>query len=155
MGQAARRTAEIGGRAHGGDTVVSDLALRGVGAGAAGDHVVVRERRPVLVVLPGGGGQPDTRTLRLRGRAVAIVLALVLCVALAAGAAIGRAGASPTPAVIGAVTIEPGQTLWDVAVANAPAGTDPRSYVADLRRVNDVDGHLQPWTVVLLPAPRG
>lgn len=52
------------------------------------------------------------------------------------------------------VTVAPGQTLWDIAVAHAPAGTDPRSYLLRMRDVNGLDGRPVPaWTVVFLPRP--
>lgn len=53
------------------------------------------------------------------------------------------------------VTLEPGATLWDIAATHAPAGTDPRSYLAELRHLNGFDGADVPaWTVVLLPDVR-
>lgn len=80
--------------------------------------------------------------------------------ALLAGAAlglfallgVGTGTAEPAAAVAGHVVVEPGQTLWDVAVGAAPAGSDPRAYLADLLVLNGFDGADVPaWTVVLLP----
>lgn len=87
-----------------------------------------------------------------RGAAVFAILALAAAFVLLTG---GIVAANQQHAEVrGTATIEPGETLWDVAVAHAPDGTDPRSYLARLRQVNDVDaGALRPWTVVLLPAP--
>lgn len=39
-----------------------------------------------------------------------------------------------------AVTLQPGQTLWDVAERYAPEGEDPRAYVDALIELNSVDG---------------
>lgn len=52
------------------------------------------------------------------------------------------------------VTVAPGQTLWDIAVAHAPPDSDPRSYLLRLREANGLDGRSVPaWTVVILPTP--
>ncbi|MFN2556920.1 MAG: hypothetical protein ABR592_08620 [Nitriliruptorales bacterium] len=52
------------------------------------------------------------------------------------------------------VTVAPGQTLWDIAVAHTPPGSDPRAYLLQLREANGLDGRPVPaWTVVLLPRP--
>ncbi|MDP8929765.1 MAG: hypothetical protein M3O70_14640 [Actinomycetota bacterium] len=79
------------------------------------------------------------------------VVGLVVALAAAGG------GAQADPAhsdVVGHVTVAPGQTLWGIAVAHAPAGTDPRAYLLRLRDVNGLDGRPVPaWTVVFLPHP--
>jgi hypothetical protein len=56
--------------------------------------------------------------------------------------------------VIGlAVTVQPGQTLWDVAVAHTADGQDPRATMEQLRELNGLDGTQVPaWTPVVLPA---
>lgn len=84
---------------------------------------------------------------------VFVVLVLVALFVLAMGGA--GAGADPQqPAIVGNATVEPGQTLWDVAVAHAPDGSDPRAYLRKIRDLNEIDaGSIPPWTVVLLPAP--
>lgn len=52
------------------------------------------------------------------------------------------------------VTVAPGQTLWDIAVAHAPPGTDPRAYLQRVRDVNALDRRPVPaWTVVFIPRP--
>ncbi|MDQ3932729.1 MAG: hypothetical protein M3252_07830 [Actinomycetota bacterium] len=83
--------------------------------------------------------------LRLTAAAIGFVVAL-----LTAG---GGAEADPTLSdTMGRITVAPGQTLWDIAVAHAPPGTDPRSYLLRLRAVNGLDGRPVPaWTVVFLP----
>lgn len=88
-----------------------------------------------------------------RSGTVFVVLVLAALFVLATGGA--GAGADPQqPAIVGSATVEPGQTLWDVAVAHAPHGSDPRAYLTKIRDVNEVDaGSIRPWTVVLLPAP--
>lgn len=78
-----------------------------------------------------------------------VVMAFLLTVA------IGRVGAQAEldNAVSGHVVVEPGQTLWDIAVATAPPGVDVREQLADITALNGFDGATLPaWTVVLLPA---
>ncbi|MGH3443140.1 MAG: hypothetical protein ACRDUY_14090 [Nitriliruptorales bacterium] len=105
---------------------------------------------PRLRVIQGGR---DPAVLRRRRSLVALLVALALTLTGLATRAFGSpAEEAPTP-VAGHVTIAPGETLWEVAVANAPAGTDPRAYLEQLRRLNGLDAAPIPaWTVVLLPA---
>jgi hypothetical protein len=93
-----------------------------------------------------------TAPLYWRRRAVA-VLALVL-VAFLLTVAIGRVGAEAELAdrVAGHVVVEPGQTLWEVAVATAPDGVDARLYLAEIQALNGLGTDVDAWTVVLLPA---
>ncbi len=88
---------------------------------------------------------------RRAGVAVTVVGTALL---LVLGSGYGGAEADlARPDVSGHATVEPGETLWDVAVTNAPDGVDPRSYLARIRDVNGLDGATVPaWTVVLLPA---
>ncbi|MFA9431192.1 hypothetical protein [Egicoccus sp. AB-alg2] len=88
-----------------------------------------------------------------RRRAVA-VLGLVL-VAFLLTVAIGRVGAEAELAdkVAGHVVVQPGETLWDVAVATAPEGVDARRQLDELRQLNGFgSSEVDAWTVVLLPA---
>ena len=92
-------------------------------------------------------GDPVTARRRMVG--AAILVAGVLTVA------VGWAGAQAqlNHEVAGHVMLEPGQTLWDVAVATAPDGVDPRRQMAALRELNGIDGaHVDAWMVVLVPA---
>lgn len=127
---------------------MGSLAFGGVPAGAP--ETDAPPRRPQLRVITGGRHPAAVR----RRRALVSLLAGLTIVVAAVG---GRALASPTEEaptpVAGHATIAPGETLWDVAVANAPAGTDPRAYLEQLRRLNGIDDAPIPaWTVVLLPA---
>jgi hypothetical protein len=95
---------------------------------------------------------PSAATL-WRRRAVAVALLVVL--AFLATVAIGRvgAGAELEDRVAGHVVVEPGETLWDVAVATAPEGMDVRRHLAELEALNGVTaGDVTAWTVILLPA---
>lgn len=114
---------------------------------AGGDGHDGRGRHLRLVTPP----PSRAATWRRRTGALLVVLTLILLLV----AAVGRVTASADlqDQVAGHVIIEPGETLWDVAVATAPEGRDPRSQldaIQDLNgiRASDVDA----WTVVLLPA---
>lgn len=95
---------------------------------------------------------PVTRGTYLRRRLAAVALLLALAFVLTV--ALGRVGAQAEldhPVVVGHVVVEPGGTLWDVAVATAPDGVDVRRHLADIRDLNGLDGQIEPWTVVLIP----
>lgn len=98
-----------------------------------------------------------TRALHLRRR-LGLVLA-VLGAAIALVLLIGAGGATADlerPAITGQTVVEPGESLWDVAVANAPAGVDARVYLQAIRDVNGfATADVPAWTVVLLPAGLG
>lgn len=69
--------------------------------------------------------------------AAVLVLLAVLLVAFA----LGRASSSASAASTGAVTtvVQPGDTLWSLAVRTAP-GRDPRVQVARIRSLNQLTG---------------
>ena len=94
-----------------------------------------------------------TSGVYLRRRIVALAVLVAFAFALTVG--IGRVGAEAelADAVAGTVVVEPGGTLWDVAVATAPDGVDPRQQLRDLRALNGISGsHVDAWSVVLIPA---
>jgi len=100
---------------------------------------------------------PTARAVHLRRRiavataAAAVVAAAVLSVTALVGSVVAGPSASE---VIGHVVLQPGDTLWDVAVRSAPAGVDPRRQLDDIRRLNAFgSGPQDAWTVVLIPAP--
>jgi hypothetical protein len=96
---------------------------------------------------------PLPRATYLRRRFVAVAVLIVLAFLLTV--AIGRVGAEAELAdrVAGHVVVEPGQTLWDIAVDTAPAGVDARQQVADLQALNGITAaELKAWDVVLIPA---
>ncbi|MDP9022216.1 MAG: hypothetical protein M3N57_05830 [Actinomycetota bacterium] len=102
--------------------------------------------RPALTVIEGGRHAQRTRVTV----AVAMLVCLLLTLAWSRVAAVADA---ERPLVAGTATVGPGQTLWDVALTHAPAGSDPRGYLQRLRAVNLLaPGEVAPWTVVLLPA---
>lgn len=81
------------------------------------------------------------------GAVAAVVVAAAVVTGGGAPAASGRVARGP-----GAVVLAPGDTLWDVAERHAPAGEDPRAFVDELVRLNDLDG--APRAGVRLRLPR-
>ncbi len=87
-----------------------------------------------------------------RHRVVGVLFAIALAIVLALGAgALGADADGPTD--LGqTVTVQPGQTLWDVAVAHTGDG-DPRVTLERIRDLNGLSGTDVPaWTPVVLPA---
>lgn len=111
------------------------------------DQPVGAPSRPALTVVA------PVRSRRVRpGRLVAVLLAGALLLGVA-DLTVGALAAPELPAVSGHVVLQPGETLWDIAVRSAPVGTDPREQLDTLRRLNGLGpGALDAWTVVLLPA---
>lgn len=120
--------------------------------------------------LPGAGtgdgdrGGPDARDLRLVAsrpspatfwrRRLVVGAGLVLVGLLLLGA-FGQVGASADLAdrVDGHVIVEPGQTLWDIAMVTAPDGVDARAHLAAIEDLNGIRADdVQAWNVILLPA---
>jgi hypothetical protein len=93
---------------------------------------------------------PQHRSAR---RTIALVASALLAAMVVALLTLGVASASsPQLEVGGHVVLQPGETLWDIAVRSAPPGVDARRQLADIRRINGFGGgSLEAWTVVLLP----
>jgi hypothetical protein len=120
-------------------------------AGTAGDgsaHLDTPvDARPVARLAPASRASAWRR--RLGAVAVLVVLAFLLTVG------VGRvtAGAQLADPVAGTETLAPGQTLWDVAAASAPAQVDTRDQLARIVELNGFESTaVDAWTVVLLPA---
>lgn len=82
-------------------------------------------------------------SLTRRGRALRSLVILALLVL----AVVLLAGTTGMPSAVAAwlqgpeymsVTVEPGDTLWGYATAYAPDGIDPRDYVLEVQRANDL-----------------
>lgn len=95
--------------------------------------------------------------LALRAVAVLVLAALLgaaawLGVALAGGGA-AQAAAPEAPAQL--VAVAPGQTLWEIASAHAPAGTDVRDTVEAIAVANGLSaGQVRAGQVLEIPADR-
>ncbi|HVL99847.1 MAG TPA: hypothetical protein VM324_11205 [Egibacteraceae bacterium] len=111
--------------------------------------------------VPGGRGRPAPTVRYRRGRlAAAVVIGIVVAAALAGAAAfVVGGGASqegrPSPPLAEPVTVVvgPGDTVWDLVDAHAPAGADRTAYAAEVAARNGVDPRaLIPGMVLRLPA---
>ena len=143
---AAARTAPRGP----GLAAVVPLPLRAVPSGERGVGVgseIVAPRTP-LTLVP--SARPRRSAVARRGLAVLLVAALL---AVGVGLFTGTGADASDRAIVGHVVLQPGETLWDVAVRSAPSGVDPRRQLETLRRINGFGaGPLDAWTVVLIPA---
>ena len=101
-----------------------------------------------------GIAQPRLRITR-RGRAV---ITLLIAIPLAIGAAVTGVGAIGAAAGTHAgtasfqyVTVEPGESLWQVAESVAPTA-DPRDVVAEIQNLNNLSsGEVQPGQRLAIP----
>ena len=97
---------------------------------------------------------PSARVRRNRVAAVLFVVGLALVLAFGAGTLMADADG---PTAIGdTVTVQPGETLWDVAVTHTADGQDPRVTLDRIRDLNGLTGTDVPaWTAVVLPDSLG
>jgi LysM repeat protein len=98
---------------------------------------------------------PDTTTLRLtrRGR-VAVLLAALLTIAVLAvalGPSTTATGEAGDPVPTRTVTVQPGDTLWELATDANPSG-DLRQTVDDIMRLNSLPtAHLPMGSEIAVP----
>ncbi len=86
------------------------------------------------------------RRLAVLGVGLLIVSALIL--------AAGPGGVAPASSRAGSppfVTLQPGETLWELALQHAPESVDPRAYVDALIRMNNIEGSPQAGRRLQLP----
>jgi LysM repeat protein len=89
-----------------------------------------------------------------RGR---VLLVLALVAVLFGAFSLGRSASQAAPptsapaATFEQVTVQPGESLWQLARRAAP-DDDPREVVARIRQLNDLESpHLQPGQQLVLP----
>lgn len=124
------------------------IVLPGEGRREAVPAPATSDARPKV-----GSLRPASRASAWRRRAGAVAVLVLLAFLLTV--TIGRvtAGADLADPVAGTVTVAPGETLWDVAAATAPAGVDTRDQLARIVELNGLRStSVDAWTVVLLPA---
>jgi len=93
--------------------------------------------------------QPGLRMTR-RGRLVVLGVALLLVLLPGAWRAMATAQVEGPTTV--AVEVQPGDTLWGIAVAMDP-GADPRALIAEIRELNGLtQSGLVPGQVLVVPA---
>lgn len=104
-------------------------------------------RRPA-----GAGGRGSAPTLRMTRRGRLVVLVVALMVVLLPGAWRAMATAQVDGPATVAVTVQPGDTLWGIAVAMDPS-SDPRALIAEIREMNALaHSGLVPGQVLVVPA---
>ena len=85
-------------------------------------------------------------------RAVALALTLSLVGGVVAASAAGQGSdVASRPGAPASVVVEPGETLWDLALRYAAPGSDRTAYVDRLIALNDVSGVAPPGSLLELP----
>lgn len=104
--------------------------------------------------VPIQAGRQQPVPASLHRRRVMVLVGAVLAVMLVGTAIVpSSAEAELADRVAGHVVVAPGETLWQVAVATAPDGVDPRAQLAAIEQLNGIGASdVQAWQVVLLPA---
>lgn len=111
-------------------------------------------RRARVIAFPTSVARARARAARRRYRLRRTIA--VAAIVLSMGGVIGSSMArSDAPSTKGQerleVTIQPGQTLWDLAERHAPEDGDLRAYVDEIASLNDLDGALMAGRRVVLP----
>jgi LysM domain len=84
--------------------------------------------------------RPRRSTVRLTRRGRVVVLGAGVVTALGLGLlGATQALAGGQPALTHVITVQPGQTLWDIASASTPAGGDVRTTISHLEGDNHLD----------------
>lgn len=99
---------------------------------------------------------PVSRSTYLRRRIAVVIGVMIVALALVLTSdAISAEAGGDAPASAGHVVVQPGQTLWDIAAVEAPAGMDVRAYLLQIEQLNGIRAHgVAAWDVVLLPIAR-
>jgi hypothetical protein len=90
------------------------------------------------------------RMLARRRRAAAVLVGLVVGIGVLFGGGEGSSIAA-RPGAPRAVTMNAGDTLWDLAARHAAPSVDPRAFVDALVELNRLEGPPAPGTRVRLP----
>ncbi|CAN5860811.1 hypothetical protein BH20ACT7_BH20ACT7_04050 [soil metagenome] len=119
--------------------------------------------RPVIRTTTLGAGsspraQAQRRAAVYRRRRLAVAALAVTVVVVATLSLVGvwplRSAAATVEGHVEQVevVIAPGDTIWDLAHAHAPAGQSPQTYITSILDANDLDATaLLPGTVLRLP----
>ncbi|MGZ8718703.1 MAG: LysM peptidoglycan-binding domain-containing protein [Aeromicrobium sp.] len=111
-------------------------------------------RQRHLYAVPAPTKQPGLRLTR-RGRVVLflVAIAVVLLMGVTFGGSTAATDQSGLPVAAQTITLKPGQTLWDIAVAANPNG-DLRQTVDDIIELNSLPsaGELQIGREIAVPA---
>jgi nucleoid-associated protein YgaU len=121
----------------------------------AAEHLGLRPitDRPHLRVVSAGPARAPAVYRRRR------LLAAVVLLVVAGAAVLGWSGlraqdaTAAVPVAVHTVVVAPGDTVWDLARAHAPAGVAVDAYALEIVRVNGVEpAALAPGSVLRLPA---
>ena len=95
----------------------------------------------------------ESSALRVRWDRLAAVLIVLAAAAWFLGGGLVRASQADVPAQPPAVVVvQPGDTIWELAQAHAPAGTSTQDYVMQVVAHNEVRATaLRPGSVLELP----
>ena len=109
-----------------------------------------------LAVRPAVAGRRVVRTRVRWDRVAALAVALLAFVWFLGAGLAGSSGADAPPAPPVVVVVQPGDTVWDLARAHAPADMATLEYAMLVEQHNGVRaGALLPGSVLELPVPRG
>jgi hypothetical protein len=117
------------------------------------DRASARPRHLRLVEAPPSSLAPRG-PLQAWRRRLGVLVVLAALVVIAAQAFVGPDAevTATVPVTAATVVVEPGQTLWEVAVQHAPEDVGTRAYVEQLAELNGVEAsQLDAWQVLLLP----
>lgn len=106
-----------------------------------------RRPDPVLVSVP----DLSRRPFPVRGSAVATVVLVAVALLAATYLATRPPMSTGAPAIAGSHVVAEGETMWSIAVDNAPAG-EAAGYVEQLVAVNG-DARVAPGQRITLPTP--
>lgn len=86
------------------------------------------------------GTRASSLRLTRRGRLLLTLVLLIgmLALAVAWGPSVVATDGAGEPVPVRTVTVQPGQTLWDIAAASGLGG-DPRAAVYEMQRLNGLD----------------
>lgn len=117
--------------------------------------------RPMALLRPAVALRPVRLRLTRRGRFVLFGLPVLAVAACLLGAGLlmltsgtAQAGSESHPGGTQSVTVAPGDTLWDIAQAAAPE-EDPRSTMAQIEELNQLDGSVRPGQHLVVPQGAG
>lgn len=91
------------------------------------------------------------RTYLVRRMMVAVLATALIAGIFSLASAPGGSEVASRPGAPSSVVVEPGDTLFDLAVRYAPAGADRNAYVDEIMALNHVSGVAAPGTSLRLP----
>lgn len=107
-------------------------------------RVYRRERRAEVLRFPTEAvrrrAARQARITMMRRRVAVASLLVVLVAGLLMAGGVGVSSPTDAGKTPRAVTVAPGETLWDLAERYGPAGGDPRAYIYEIKALNDLDG---------------